>query len=208
MDLVRFELTSPTENTEVIDSASCQKRQKCTKSKSSAHFLAHFLKTPKTSSLPGMERGAADLGAPGACFVLYQAQYNRLGHRRNNQIPRFSVRPHTSRRSVQSVANVSRQLHSRSCVSVPRHLSGAKLIYARLCRYAGKDGKVYPSVKGLGEECGLSGSQVRLYLKELSETGFIRIETNSGKSSQFVFLWHSAFTGDTGSPKKRLHITP
>jgi len=36
---------------------------------------------------------------------------------------------------------------------------GAKMIYGRLYRFAGRDGKAYPSVPTLGAEIGISGKQ-------------------------------------------------
>src|SRR5450755_3329406 len=51
---------------------------------------------------------------------------------------------------------------------------GAKVIYGRLCRYAGKDGSVYPAVNTLADETGMGETQTRTYLKELENGLFIR----------------------------------
>jgi hypothetical protein len=47
--------------------------------------------------------------------------------------------------------------------------AGAKLIWGRLARYAGKDGQCHPSVKTLGTEVGLGERQTQKYLHELEK---------------------------------------
>jgi hypothetical protein len=79
---------------------------------------------------------------------------------------------------------------------------GAKIVYGRLCRYAGKDGKVYPSMPTLGLEIGIGSKQVRRYVRELENGGFVRSEPEAGKVSHYVFLWHSAYQGETGAVRK------
>src|SRR4051794_39338921 len=84
-------------------------------------------------------------------------------------------------------------------ISRYRSLSpGAKLIYGRLCRYAGEDGKAYPSVGTLGDECGLSGNQARRYIRELKAVKLIETKACSGGTNHYSFLWHPAFNGDRG----------
>jgi hypothetical protein len=80
---------------------------------------------------------------------------------------------------------------------------GAKLILGRLFRYAGKDGRVYPSMRTLGVETGICGRQVQRYVHELEQRSFIRCEHEAGKTNHFVFLTHKAYHGETGSPRKR-----
>ncbi len=85
---------------------------------------------------------------------------------------------------------------------------GAKVIYGRLCRYAGEDGKAYPSVPTLGHQIGLSGKQARRYIRELEKRELIRAERVNGKQSNYVFLWHAIFENcarkapfpETGNP--------
>ena len=45
--------------------------------------------------------------------------------------------------------------------------SGAKVVYGRLCRFAGKGGKVYPATTRLADEVGISERQAREYIQEL-----------------------------------------
>lgn len=87
---------------------------------------------------------------------------------------------------------------------------GAKLVYGRLCRYAGKEGKVYPATKTLAEEVGLSERQAREYVQELERGRFIEVDrenkhyrkNGSGGTNTYFFLWHAAFEGDRGAPHK------
>ena len=76
---------------------------------------------------------------------------------------------------------------------------GAKVVYARLGRYAGENGEAWPSMDTLGDECGISGSQAREYVQELVMAKFLEIESRKGTSNMFHFLWHPAFTGDAGT---------
>jgi hypothetical protein len=84
---------------------------------------------------------------------------------------------------------------------------GAKLAYARLARYAGKDGNCYPSVKSLGSELGVGERQARKYLAELESKLFIRRVTRRRGSARltnvFVFLWHSIFAESKAGPSGR-----
>ena len=73
--------------------------------------------------------------------------------------------------------------------------AGAKIVYGRLCRFAGEDGKAYPAVPTVGRELGISGKQARRYVRELEEKNFIRADREPGRTSHYVFLWHAAFEG-------------
>src|SRR5436305_363054 len=83
---------------------------------------------------------------------------------------------------------------------------GAKLIYGRLCRYAGEDGSAFPGLPTLALETGLRVTQARDYVKELEKSRFIEVDRESrhyrkdgrGGSNRYFFLWHTAFNGDTG----------
>jgi Helix-turn-helix domain len=80
---------------------------------------------------------------------------------------------------------------------------GAKLVYGRLCRYAGENGDAYPSVPTLGRELGISGKQARRYLRELEARKFIQSDPKPGERSHYFFLWHQAFSiGEVGIPRK------
>jgi hypothetical protein len=87
---------------------------------------------------------------------------------------------------------------------------GAKVIYARLCRFAGKGGSAYPAIGTLAKETGMSETQARGYLKELEKEHFIQVDRKnrhyrkdgSGGSNRYIFLWHPAFDGDSGAARK------
>jgi hypothetical protein len=70
---------------------------------------------------------------------------------------------------------------------------GAKLCYARLCQFARKaDGVAYPGQKTLATELGISGRQVRRYLKELEKCNLIAIEQIGRTcSNRYRFFRHS-----------------
>src|ERR1022692_2547842 len=65
----------------------------------------------------------------------------------------------------------------REAICQYRGLSqGAKLIYGRLGRYAGKDGAAYPSPGRLARELGIMGRQARAYLRELERKRFLKVD--------------------------------
>lgn len=69
--------------------------------------------------------------------------------------------------------------------------ANAKIIYARLCRYAGTDGKAYPKLEQLAEQVGMPVTTMRRALKELIDNQMI--ETNRrglGLANDYYFLWH------------------
>lgn len=74
---------------------------------------------------------------------------------------------------------------------------GAKLVYGRLVRYAGQNGKCHPSVKALAAEVGLKRRQVQNHLAALERANLIRRVSrhfNSKQSSNsYLFLWHPLF---------------
>jgi len=74
---------------------------------------------------------------------------------------------------------------------------GAKLIYGRLLRYAGKNTECYPRVDTLGEEVGLGERQAQKHLRKLEVQGFIRTEkrynAKGQTSNSYWFLWHPIF---------------
>jgi DNA-binding transcriptional MocR family regulator len=80
--------------------------------------------------------------------------------------------------------------------------STAKLCYARLVQYAGKDGKAFPSQKKLAEEIGVSRRQVNTVLKQLEADGFIKRDVPEGndkwthKTTNYIFLFHPVFLYD------------
>ena len=75
---------------------------------------------------------------------------------------------------------------------------GAKLIYGRLCRYAGADGLCYPAVATLAQEVALGERQVQKHLNTLEAKGFLRrdkhFDRNGGQTTNYyTFLWHQIF---------------
>jgi len=68
---------------------------------------------------------------------------------------------------------------------------GPKLLYARLCQYAGKDGKCFPKQQTLAKELGTSVRTVARWMKELKDHGLIET-TRLGKrcSNRYFFLEH------------------
>lgn len=75
--------------------------------------------------------------------------------------------------------------------------AGAKIIYGRLTRYAGPNGKCYPSVPTLAAEVAMSVRQTQKYLAELEAFELIRrvprISDSGQTSNAYVFLWHRIF---------------
>lgn len=75
--------------------------------------------------------------------------------------------------------------------------AGAKLVWGRLARYAGADGRCYPTVKTLGAEIGIGERQTQKYLTELEKSGLIRRRScfagRAQTSNTFEFLWHEIF---------------
>ena len=72
--------------------------------------------------------------------------------------------------------------------------AGAKLAWGRLARYAGSDGRCYPTVKTLGAEIGVGERQAQKYLAELEQAKLIRrvsrFTRRAQTSNAFEFLWH------------------
>jgi len=69
---------------------------------------------------------------------------------------------------------------------------GAKLCYARLCQYSGKNGLCYPKQVTLAKELGCSRSQVIRYLKELVKQGLIeKVRVGLQRANRYKFLRHN-----------------
>jgi hypothetical protein len=69
----------------------------------------------------------------------------------------------------------------------------AKLVFARLAQFAGRQGKAWPSDQTLGREVGLGDRQTRRCVAELEHYGLIRRVSRTGHSSLFEFLWHTIY---------------
>jgi hypothetical protein len=71
--------------------------------------------------------------------------------------------------------------------------NGAKLLWARLARYAGTRGQCFPLLSTLAADLGFSERQVQRYLAELVSGGFLRARQRGfNKSNLYEFLWHPA----------------
>lgn len=64
-----------------------------------------------------------------------------------------------------------------------------KLIYARLLRYAGREGVAYPERGTLAAEVGLPVRSLQRYLSDLERIGLLRKE-RTGRATRYHFLWH------------------
>lgn len=85
----------------------------------------------------------------------------------------------------------------QALASNPNISPGAKLVYGRLARYAGDDGKCHPAVKTLAAEVGLEARQTQRYLKELKNAGFIEVAVRFKApgvhdTNGYIFVWHES----------------
>ena len=79
---------------------------------------------------------------------------------------------------------------------------GAKLVYGRLQRYAGKKGVAFPNIPDLAEEVGLGERQTREYIAELVRENFILKERVFGQGNVYSFLEHPCLIGtEIGLPR-------
>jgi hypothetical protein len=68
---------------------------------------------------------------------------------------------------------------------------GAKLVWARLARYAGTDGACFPALGTLAADLGCSERQIQRYVAELIRAGFIAARQRGfNRSNLYRFLWH------------------
>lgn len=79
--------------------------------------------------------------------------------------------------------------------------STAKLIFGKLCQYAGQNGQAYPSYKTLAGDVGVERRQAIRAVKELVDYGLIkpvgRRKGDGGFTSNiYAFLWHQTFSDD------------
>jgi len=113
-------------------------------------------------------------------------------------------------RTVQPLRLVQRDLRPEAICKYRGLPLGAKMVYGRLCRYAGRDGAVYPSMSALAAELDIGKTQARTYVQELERKHFIAVDrenrhffpNGSGGSNKYVFLWHVAFDGEEGKSRK------
>lgn len=89
---------------------------------------------------------------------------------------------------------------------------GAKLVYGRLQRYAGKDGHCFPSIAKLAAEVGLGERQVQKHLGLLEEARLIRrirrfAAGGAQTSNAYEFLWHEVFEASPNSKRSSGRVT-
>lgn len=74
----------------------------------------------------------------------------------------------------------------------------AKLIFGRLCQYAGENGEAFPSYRSLAREVGVERRCAIKAVRDLENFGLIKAVSrwrNDGApaSNVYVFLWHEIF---------------
>jgi len=80
---------------------------------------------------------------------------------------------------------------------------GAKLCYARLSQFAGKDGDCFPSQPTLAVEIGAGERQIRRYISELEELKLIEsVQVGLNQPNRYRFLWHRWMEEDKSDRKK------
>lgn len=73
---------------------------------------------------------------------------------------------------------------------------GAKLVYARLAQFAGKNGKAFPKQLTLSVEIGIGERQLRRNIKELIEIGLIGVvQQGLGLPNYYEFYTHEWLSG-------------
>ena len=72
---------------------------------------------------------------------------------------------------------------------------GAKLLYGRLIRYAGKNGQCNPKIETISDEVGVSRRMAVDYINELRNHGLIDTSrTGKGKANDYFFVFHQWIT--------------
>ena len=73
----------------------------------------------------------------------------------------------------------------------PEVSAGAKLTYARLCQFSGRDGRCFPRQAVLAAELGVSARAVRRHLDELEEFRLVEVDQPGlQQSNRYAFLDH------------------
>lgn len=74
----------------------------------------------------------------------------------------------------------------------PQITPGAKLCFARLLQYCGKNDYCFPRVETLAAELGVSERQVARYISELKENKLISVKRKGlGHPNHYFLLWHA-----------------
>jgi hypothetical protein len=82
----------------------------------------------------------------------------------------------------------------------PEVSAGAKLTYARLCQFSGRDGLCFPRQTTLAAELGVSDRAVRNYLRELEEFQLVEVDQPGlQQSNRYAFLAHPWINDGSGA---------
>jgi hypothetical protein len=82
---------------------------------------------------------------------------------------------------------------------------GSKLLYARLARYAGKNGKCYPSQLALAKQLGFGERHIRNLLRELEDAKLIRrVRRGLKRTNRYEFLRHPILESCLRSPDRNV----
>lgn len=84
-----------------------------------------------------------------------------------------------------------------SLLKCPDISASAKLLYGRLARFAGENGRCFPAVGTLAAELGMTGRHVQRLIAELCIAGFLRKDAQyrpngSQTVNAYLFLYHAA----------------
>lgn len=84
----------------------------------------------------------------------------------------------------------------------PELSPAAKMLYARLCKYAGSNGAAFPSLADLSTALGTNERQIRRWVDELRDVGLVRTERgHRHQALRYVFLWHAWMEGEIREDK-------
>lgn len=87
--------------------------------------------------------------------------------------------------------------------------AGAKLAYARIAQYAGRDGDAHPKLTTLAEELGVSGRMVQNYIAELERYDLIETERPGlQQPNRYYFLRHAWMTETVSNQDRKDTSTP
>jgi len=90
----------------------------------------------------------------------------------------------------------------------PEVSAGAKLAYARLVQYCGRNGAAWPSLTTLAREVGASRRQTIRHVNELRDLGLIASErTGTRASNTYQLRAHPWATGDTYGTSDKSHTS-
>jgi hypothetical protein len=105
-------------------------------------------------------------------------------------------------------------IHVPDLVSrIPNLATGPKLLYGKLVRFAGRDGRCFPSQETLATELGRSERQIRRDSAKLKNARLIRTRRRgryrggNGLSNEYEFIWHADFDRAVMASRKDIDRT-